>query len=79
MTLTDAPVVLTVAEAARLLRICDNTCYAAIRRGELPARRVGRRLLIARDALERFLAAVPTKPEESELAKEERKVLAWEP
>lgn len=57
MTQTESPAVLTVAEAAKLLRICENTCYAAVARGELPARRVGRRLLIPRDALERFLAA----------------------
>lgn len=57
MNISELPVVLTVAEAAQVLRICENTCYSAIRRGELPASRVGRRLLIARDALERFIGA----------------------
>jgi len=55
-TLADAPQVLTIREAAQVLRLAENTVYAAIHRGELPARRVGRRLLIPREALERFLA-----------------------
>jgi len=56
-TLADVPQVLTVRETAQVLRLAENSVYAAIHRGELPARRVGRRLLIPRDALERFLAA----------------------
>jgi excisionase family DNA binding protein len=56
MTLSDSRDVLTVAEAADLLRLGRNSTYAAIQRGELPARRVGRRWLISKDALERFLA-----------------------
>lgn len=56
MTLSDSRDVLTVAEAADLLRLGRNSTYAAIQRGELPARRVGRRWLIPKDALERFLA-----------------------
>jgi excisionase family DNA binding protein len=63
MTLTESPAVLTVTETATLLRISPNTCYAAIQRGELPARRVGRRLLIPRDALELFLSAAAKVPE----------------
>ncbi len=60
--LADCPPVLTVAEVARLLRISLNSTYLAIQRGELPAARVGRRLLIARDTLERFLTAEPKGP-----------------
>ena len=48
--------VLTVREAAAYLRLGLNTTYEAIRRGELPAVRVGRRLLVPRAALERLLA-----------------------
>ena len=52
--------VLTVTEAARLLRLSRNGTYAAIQRGELPAVRVGRRLLVPREALERFLSGAKT-------------------
>ena len=52
--------VLTVTEAARLLRLSRNSAYAAVARGELPSVRVGRRLLIPREALERFLSGAST-------------------
>lgn len=47
---------LTVEEAAMLLGIGRNSAYQAIARGELPALRLGRRLLVPRAALERHLA-----------------------
>lgn len=50
-----APEVLTVAEAARVLRCDRKTVYAAIQRGELPARRLGRRLVVGRAALTAWL------------------------
>lgn len=46
---------LTVPEAALLLGISRNEAYMAIQRGEIPARRVGRRIIISRVALERWL------------------------
>ena len=49
--------VLTVDEAAAALRIGRGTAYEAIRRKELPAIRLGRRLLVPRAALERMLEA----------------------
>src|SRR3989442_15868578 len=51
-----APDVLTIAEAARRLRIGRNSAYEAAQRGELPVLRIGRRLLAPRLALERLLA-----------------------
>ncbi len=51
----DGPEVLTVAEAARLLRVGRNTLYEAIGRGEVPHRRVGRKILLSRTALVRWL------------------------
>ena len=51
------PAVLTVDETARLLRISRVSAYQAVRRGEIPALRVGRRLLVPRVALEAMLAA----------------------
>jgi excisionase family DNA binding protein len=53
--LVDLPDVLTVPEAARLLRLGRNTVYEAVRRGELPSVRVGRRLLIPKPALQHLL------------------------
>ena len=47
--------VLTVREAARVLRISRNSCYEAIRKGELPAIRLGRRWLVPLSALRRML------------------------
>ena len=46
---------LTVDEAAEILGIGRNSAYDAIRRGEIPAVRLGRRLLVPRRALERLL------------------------
>jgi excisionase family DNA binding protein len=48
--------VLTVAEAAKLLRVSPSTYYAAAKRGELPAIRIGRRLVVPGAALARLLA-----------------------
>ncbi len=48
-------IVLTVAEAARVLGVGRNQVYAAVRRGELPSLQVGRRLLISRTALEELV------------------------
>jgi excisionase family DNA binding protein len=49
------PAVLTMDEAAVLLRIGRNSAYEAARRGEIPTIRLGRRLLVPRVALERLL------------------------
>jgi excisionase family DNA binding protein len=47
--------VLTVREAARLLGVAERTYYSAAARGEVPARRIGRRLVVPGAALARFL------------------------
>jgi excisionase family DNA binding protein len=46
------PTVLTVPEAARILRISTAYAYALASRGELPSLRLGRRILVPRRALE---------------------------
>jgi excisionase family DNA binding protein len=43
--------VLTVPEAARLLRIAPRTYYSAVARGEVPGIRIGRRLVVPGAAL----------------------------
>jgi len=56
---------LTVEEAARLLNIGRNTCYELIRRGELPAVRLGERIIrVPRFGLEAWLAREAGLPEE---------------
>ena len=50
-----AAAVLTVEEAAHLLRIGRSAAYAAVRTGEIPSVRVGRTLRIPRYGLERML------------------------
>jgi excisionase family DNA binding protein len=45
----------TVTEAAKLLGISSTSAYEAARRGELPVRVIGRRMLVPRAALLRLL------------------------
>ncbi|HXF37411.1 MAG TPA: helix-turn-helix domain-containing protein [Actinomycetota bacterium] len=54
--------VLRVAEAAQLLGVAVSTAYAACRRGELPARRIGRRWVVPGAALRRWLEGKPCRP-----------------
>ena len=47
--------VLTVEEAAAYLSLSRGSAYQAIRAGEIPSIRIGRRLLVPRAALEAML------------------------
>jgi excisionase family DNA binding protein len=49
----------TIQEAAALSRICRASLYAAIKRGELIARKRGRSTLVLREDLEAFLKNLP--------------------
>lgn len=51
MTLEDAPSVLTVDEAAELLRVDRKTVYRAIDAGDLPVLRLGRTIRISKQTL----------------------------
>ncbi len=46
---------LTVTECAELLGIGRNSAYEAIARGEIPVVKIGKRLLVPRQALEKML------------------------
>ena len=46
----------SVEEVAQLLGLSRSAVYEAIARGDIPALRFGRRIVIARDALDRLLA-----------------------
>ena len=45
-----------VEEAARLLGIGRNSAYVAVRQGEIPVIRIGRRMVVPRAALDRLLS-----------------------
>jgi len=54
---------LTVEEAAATLGISRAFAYEAVRRGEIPSIRIGRRVLVPRAALERMLDVTAGDPE----------------
>ena len=43
--------VLTIEEAAKILRVSTDSAYEAARRGEIPSLRIGRRILVPKRAL----------------------------
>ena len=47
----------TLDEVASLLRISRGSAYEAAKRKQIPTIRIGRRLLVPTDALERLLSA----------------------
>ena len=51
---------LTIEEVAEALGVGRTTAYMAARRGELPVLRIGKRLLVSKDALDAYLAAPKT-------------------
>lgn len=51
----DARKALTVDEAAYELGISRNVAYAAVRNGEIPSIRIGKRIIIPRAAFEKML------------------------
>jgi excisionase family DNA binding protein len=61
-TLANLPEVLTVREAAAILRVGRNQLYQAIARGELGAVRIGRSIRIPKHALLDLLAAASPRP-----------------
>ena len=54
-------VVMTVEEAAELLHISRPSAYQAVKKGEIPVIRIGRRILVPVAALERLLATAGSK------------------
>ena len=53
--MTDEIDVMTADEVAKLLRVDRKTVYEAAQRGELPHRRLGRRLIFERGAVLQWL------------------------
>ena len=52
----ESRLVYTVEEAATLLGISRSFAYEAVQNGRIPSMRIGRRILVPKAALERFLA-----------------------
>ena len=65
VSLEDDKLTYTLAEAASRLGISTWLAYEAAHRGELPACRIGRRILVPRAALLRLLGQDPTSDSES--------------
>lgn len=56
MTLDDnLPPILTVEQTAKILGISRGLAFAAVRNGEIPHVRIGRRILVPRDRLRQML------------------------
>lgn len=60
---TDGPLCISIKQAAQLTGICRSTLYEALNRGELPARKLGKRTVILLADLEAFLASLPDYPQ----------------
>ena len=53
--LTDSRLVVTIAEAAKLLGISRSFAYELVKRGELPVVRLGRRQLVPKESLSQLM------------------------
>jgi excisionase family DNA binding protein len=60
----DNEATIPVPRAAALLGISRGSAYKAVRAGEIPAVKIGKRLLVPRRALERLLDGQPACAEE---------------
>jgi len=52
----DLPMTLTVEEIATILRVGRNTAYRLVQEGDIRCIRCGRKILIPRESLEKFLS-----------------------
>lgn len=55
MTLQDEKQVLSVEQAGRVLGVGRSAAYEAVRRGDIPVIRLGRRIVVSARALEKLL------------------------
>ena len=60
MTLDDdLPPILTVEQTAKVLGISRGLAFTAVRAGDIPSIRIGRRILVLRDRLRQMLGVDP--------------------
>jgi excisionase family DNA binding protein len=64
------PPTVTVEQAATILGISRALAFRAVRRGEIPALRFGRRIVIPRAALEQMLSAPRTRSDSEEVSRQ---------
>ncbi len=55
------PAVLRIPDVAKILNTTELNCRRMIDRGQVPARRLGRRIVILREELDRYLRSLPSK------------------
>ena len=60
MEMETPPLAVTIPDAVRVSGLSRTSLYAALKRGDLTARKAGRRTLIAFTDLEAYLASLPT-------------------
>jgi excisionase family DNA binding protein len=53
------PIFMTIPDAVKAAGISRTSIYEALKRGDLTARKAGRRTLISRAGLEAYLASLP--------------------
>jgi hypothetical protein len=58
----ERPLAHTIEDAARRSTICRTNIFAAIKSGDLKARKLGKRTLILDEDLRAWLAAMPASP-----------------
>jgi excisionase family DNA binding protein len=63
--MTSERLTVNVSEAATMLGISRNSAFAAVRNGQIPALRVGRRLLISRHLLARMIESAASSGDDS--------------
>jgi len=56
----DTPIAITIPDAVRVSGMSRSALYEALKRGDLTARKAGRRTLISFADLEAYLASLPT-------------------
>jgi excisionase family DNA binding protein len=56
------PKTMPVEQAAKILQIGRNAAYSAVARGEIPHIRIGKRILVLADPLDRMLAGEALQP-----------------
>ena len=61
--LTDSRLVVTIAEAAKLLGISRSFAYELVKRGELDVVRLGRRQLVPKESLSRLMESAAQRRE----------------
>lgn len=56
----DTPIAVTIPDAVKISGMSRSALYEALKRGDLTARKAGRRTLISFADLEAYLASLPT-------------------